>query len=47
MSPLSPSFLPSPDLENIKTVRKGETEGSLDILSDGMIKPRPSLTCMK
>lgn len=47
MNPLSPSFLPSPDLENMKAMRKGETEGALNILGDGMIKPRPSLTCMK
>lgn len=44
MNPLSPSFLPSPDLGNMKAERKGETEGALDILGDG---PRPSLTCMK
>lgn len=47
MNPLSPSFLPSPDLETMKAVRKGETEGALDILGDGTITPRPSLTCMK
>lgn len=39
--------LPAPDLGSVKAVRKGETEGALGISGDGMIKPRPSLTCVK
>lgn len=39
--------LPAPDLGSVKAVRKGETEGALGVSGDGMIKPRPSLTCVK
>ncbi|XP_070116190.1 E3 ubiquitin-protein ligase RNF220 isoform X5 [Equus przewalskii] len=38
MNPLSPSFLPSSDLGSVEAVRKGETEGALDIPGDGKKK---------
>lgn len=47
MDLFSPSLLPSPDLRSVKVVRKRETEWALDISGDVMIKPRPSLTCVK